>query len=60
MAAGNGGQKMSQYSWFTVYLMTETVREAKMMNMKNAAIELLTALEDGEESAREGKMVFRG
>ena len=20
MAAGNGGQKMSQYSWFTVYM----------------------------------------
>lgn len=35
--------------------MTETVREEKMMNMKNTAIELLTALEDGEESAREGR-----
>lgn len=35
--------------------MTETVREAKMMNIKNAAIELLTALEDGERSAREGR-----
>ena len=22
MAAGNGGQKMSQYPWFTVYLKT--------------------------------------
>lgn len=22
MAAGNGGQKMSQYSWFTVYFYT--------------------------------------
>ena len=22
MAAGNGGQKMSQYSWFTVYFLT--------------------------------------
>ena len=21
MAAGNGGQKMSQYSWFTVYIL---------------------------------------
>lgn len=35
--------------------MTETVREARMMNMTNAVIELLTALEDGEESAREGR-----
>ena len=24
MAAGNGGQKMSQYPWFTVYAATET------------------------------------
>ena len=24
MAAGNGGQKMSQYSWFTVYLNAAT------------------------------------
>ena len=24
-AAGNGGQKMSQYSWFTVYLMYKTI-----------------------------------
>ena len=23
MAAGNGGQKMSQYSWFTVYVFTD-------------------------------------
>ena len=23
MAAGNGGQKMSQYSWFTVYSITQ-------------------------------------
>lgn len=23
---GNGGQKMSQYSWFTVYLLTECSR----------------------------------
>ena len=22
LAAGNGGQKMSQYSWFTVYVQT--------------------------------------
>ena len=26
MAAGNGGQKMSQYSWFTVYPGTESRR----------------------------------
>lgn len=35
--------------------MTETEREAKIMNMENAAIELLAALENGEESAREGR-----
>ena len=26
MAAGNGGQKMSQYSWFTVYIVTDCER----------------------------------
>ena len=25
LAAGNGGQKMSQYSWFTVYFQTKHI-----------------------------------
>ena len=27
LAAGNGGQKMSQYSWFTVYIIYKMIQE---------------------------------
>ncbi len=31
MAAGNGGQKMSQYSWFAAYLSTHFVDNKKVI-----------------------------
>ena len=34
-AAGNGGQKMSQYSWFTVYLKLTTEEEYRLLNNIN-------------------------
>ena len=39
-AAGNGGQKMSQYSWFTVYLAVRVETESYTKNHLSATIEV--------------------
>ena len=36
-AAGNGGQKMSQYSWFTVYVRRESLHEIKIDGNKDGS-----------------------
>ena len=39
MAAGNGGQKMSQYSWFTVYHETPSLKSvAKTSNVSATTV----------------------
>lgn len=44
-AAGNGGQKMSQYSWFTVYLMGKS--SVKFDLFANSRLILADGLGDG-------------
>ena len=47
MAAGNGGQEISQYSWFTVYFITERI----------ISIHTTATSEDGKKAIEAGKDV---
>ena len=45
-AAGNGGQKMSQYSWFTVYVLGMTVYPIDDLMISRTVITYTIVYED--------------